>query len=164
MFEGRWPRLVLPGAIAGLAAFGRLLGIAIPGPVGATVVLAASIPIARRAYRSLTVERRLNLDVLDMTAILLTTVRGSIMAPASVIGLVEIGEAIRERTARASRRELLDLLDSIAESAWVERDGERRRVPSEEVRRGEVVVVYPGDRIPVDGRILDGSAFVDEHQ
>ncbi len=164
LLKGRWPRLVLPAAVAGWAGLGRLAGSALPPPVGAAVVLVASLPIARRAYRSLTVDRRLNLDVLDMTAILLTTLRGSLLAPASVIGLVEIGEAIRERTARASRRELLDLLDSIADVAWVERDGERRQVPIDEVVRGEVVVVYPGDRIPVDGRVHEGRALIDEHQ
>ncbi len=164
LLQGRWPQLALPAAVAGAAGLGRLVGFALPAPVGAAVVLSASLPIARRAYRSLTVDRRLNLDVLDMTAILLTTLRGSLLAPASVIGLVEIGEAIRERTARASRRELLDLLDSIADVAWVERDGERRQVPIEDVRRGEVVVVYPGEGIPVDGRVLDGRALIDEHQ
>lgn len=109
---GRWPRLVLPAALATVTGLGRLLGLALPTPVGAAVVLFASAPIARRAYRSVTVEGRLNLDVLDMTAILLTTLRGSLIAPASIIGLVEVGEAIRERTAQASQRELLDLLDS----------------------------------------------------
>jgi len=160
----RFSRLALPGAVAAVAGLGRLLGIALPGPLGAVAVLAASLPIARRAYHSLTVERRLNLDVLDMTAILLTTLRGSLLAPLSVIGLVEVGEAIRERTARASRRELLDLLDSIAETVWVERGGERVQVAIDEVHRGDVVVVYPGDRIPVDGRVLEGRALIDEHQ
>ncbi len=163
-FGDRFSRLALPGAVAAVAGLGRVLGFAVPGPLGALGVLAASLPIARRALHSLTVERRLNLDVLDMTAILLTTMRGSLLAPLSVIGLVEVGEAIRERTARASRRELLDLLDSIAESVWVERGGERVQVAIEQVRRGEVVVVYPGDRIPVDGRVLEGRALVDEHQ
>ncbi|HEV2819978.1 MAG TPA: heavy metal translocating P-type ATPase, partial [Solirubrobacteraceae bacterium] len=160
----RWPRLALPAAVAGVAGGARLLGLAVPGPIGALAVLAASLPIARRAVHSLTVERRLNLDVLDMTAILLTTLRGSLLAPLSVIGLVEVGEAIRERTARASRRELLDLLDSISETVWVQRDGERRQVATDDVHRGDVVVVYPGDRIPVDGRVLEGRALIDEHQ
>jgi Cu2+-exporting ATPase len=164
LFEGRWPRLVLPAAVAAFAGLGRLAGLALPPPIGAAVVLGASLPIARRAYHSLTVERRLNLDVLDMTAILLTTLRGSLLAPASVIGLVEIGEAIRERTARASSRELLDLLDSIADAAWVERDGKPHQVPTDDVVRGEVVIVYPGERIPVDGRVLEGRALIDEHQ
>ena len=160
----RASRLALPGAVAGVAALGRLLGFTLPGPVGAVAVLAASMPIARRAYHSITVERRLNLDVLDMTAILLTTVRGSLLAPLSVIGLVEVGEAIRERTARASQRELLDLLDSIAETVWVARGGKPAQIGIDDVRRGDVVVVYPGDRVPVDGRVLEGRALIDEHQ
>ncbi len=160
----RFTRLAVPGALAGVAGLGRLLGFTLPGPVGAMAVLAASWPIARRAFHSVAVERRLNLDVLDMTAIVLTTLRGSLLAPLSVIGLVEVGEAIRERTARASRRELLDLLDAIAETVWVEREGARVQVAFDEVRRGDVVVVYPGDRIPVDGRVLEGRALIDEHQ
>lgn len=162
--KDRGRRLTLPMAIAVLAGVGRLLGFACPGPLGAAAALVASLPIARRAAHSITVERRLNLDVLDMTAILLTTLRGSLLAPLSVIGLVEVGEVIRERTARVSQRELLDLLDSIAETVWVERGGERMQVAVEHVRRGEVVAVYPGDRIPVDGRVLEGRALVDEHQ
>lgn len=160
----RASRLLLPAALAGIAGLGRVLGFTVPGPIGAVAVLVASLPIARRAAHSIMIERRLNLDVLDMTAIVLTTVRGSLLAPLSVIGLVEVGEAIRERTARASQRELLDLLDSIAEAIWVERDGERVQVSIDQVHRGEVVVVYPGDRIPVDGRVLEGRALIDEHQ
>ena len=160
----RRPRLVLVGIAGAAAFFARISGFAIPFPIGAVVIFIASIPIARRAYRSLTVDHRLNLDVLDMTAIALTTMQGSLLAPASIIGLVEIGEAIRERTARASRRELLDLLDSISDIAWVVRGGERHQVPIEQVRRGDVLVVYPGDRIPVDGRVLEGRALLDEHE
>ena len=163
-FRSRLPRILFPGVMAGVAGLSRIVGIGFPAPVGALAVLAASLPIARRAYHAIRVEHRLNIDVLDMTAIVLTALRGSYMAPAAMIGLVEVGEAIRERTARASQRELLDLLDSIAHVAWVERDGERLQVPIEEIRRGEVVVVYPGDRVPADGRVLEGSALIDEHQ
>lgn len=162
--EDRGRRLALPAAIVGVAGLGRVLGFVLPGPVGAAAVLIASVPIARRAAHSVTVDRRLNLDVLDITAILLTTLRGSLLAPLSVIGLVEVGEVIRERTARVSRRELLDLLDSIAETVWVERGGQRTQIAVEQVSRGEVIAVYPGDRIPVDGHVVEGRALVDEHQ
>lgn len=163
-FRSRLPRILFPGAMAAVGALSRAIGIAYPAPLGGFVILAASLPIARRAYHSIRFERRLNIDVLDITAIVLTTLRGSYMAPAAMIGLVEVGEAIRERTARASQRELLDLLDSIDHVAWVERAGERLQVPIDEIRRREIVVVYPGDRIPADGRVLEGSALVDEHQ
>lgn len=163
-FRSRLPRILFPGVLAGVASLSRVIGLGFPAPLGAIAVLAASVPIARRAYHSVRVEHRLNIDVLDMTAIVLTALRGSYMAPAAMIGLVEVGEAIRERTARVSQRELLDLLDSIAHVAWVERDGERVQLPIEEIRRGEIVVVYPGDRVPADGRVLEGSALIDEHQ
>jgi Cu2+-exporting ATPase len=163
-FRSRLPRLLFPALMAGVAGLGRVVGLTFPAPLGALAIFAASMPIARRAYHALRVEHRLNIDVLDMTAIVLTTLRGSYMAPAAMIGLVEVGEAIRERTARASQRELLDLLDSIAHVAWVERDGERQQLLTDDLRRGDVVVVYPGDRIPADGRVLEGSALVDEHQ
>ena len=163
-FRSRLPRILFPGAMAAVGALSRAMGIAFPAPIGGLVIFAASLPIARRAYHSIRYERRLNIDVLDITAITLTTLRGSYMAPAAMIGLVEVGEAIRERTARASQRELLDLLDSIDHVAWVERGGERIQLSIDEIRRGEIVVVYPGDRIPADGRVLEGSALVDEHQ
>jgi Cu2+-exporting ATPase len=163
-FRSRLPRLLFPALMAGASGLGRLVGFTFPAPVGALAIFAASLPIARRAYHAVRVERRLSIDVLDMTAIVLTTLRGSYVAPAAMIGLVEVGEAIRERTARASQRELLDLLDSIAHVAWVDRDGERRQLPTSALRRGDVVVVYPGDRVPADGRVLEGSALVDEHQ
>ena len=162
--RARLPRLALPAIVAAAAGAGRVLGFVLPAPVGGLAIAVGALPIARRAVHTLRVERRLTIDVLDIVAITLTTLRGSFLAPASMIGLVEIGEAIRERTARASERELLDLLDSIAEIVWVERGGARHRVPVADVRRGEVVVLYPGDRIPVDGRVVEGRALIDEHQ
>ncbi|MDQ3355487.1 MAG: heavy metal translocating P-type ATPase [Actinomycetota bacterium] len=160
----RWRGLGLPAVTAALALLGGPLGFAVPAPLIAGAVAGAALPIARRALHSVSVERKLNIDVLDMTAIVLTTLRGSYLAPAVMISLVEIGEAIRERTARASRREARDLLGSMAQSVWLERRGDRQRVPIEEVAAGDTVVVYPGDRIPVDGRILDGTGLIDEHQ
>ncbi|MDP8911490.1 MAG: heavy metal translocating P-type ATPase [Actinomycetota bacterium] len=165
--EAREPRRIrrrLPPSLAVVAALGRLVGVSIPAPFIAVAVAVAAMPIARRARHSLLVEKRANIDVLDTIAIALTTLRGSFVTPAVMIGLVEIGEAIRERTARASQREMLELLESMVQFVWLEREGERRKVPIEDVRRGDTVVVYPGDRVPVDGRILDGKALIDEHQ
>lgn len=158
-------RKALSVGTAGLAILAGPLRVAIPPPLLAVAVAAGTLPIARRALHSLREDRRVNIDVLDLLAIVLTASRGSFLPSATMISLVEIGEAIRERTARASRQETLDLLNSGAEFVWLEEiGGERRQVPLEEVRRGDTVVVYPGDRIPVDGRVLDGTALVDESQ
>ncbi len=161
--QPRWRAIALPALTAGLALLGGPLALPVPAPLMAAAVGATALPIARRAWHSLRVERRLNIDVLDMTAISLTTLRGSFLAPAAMISLVEIGEAIRERTARASEREVHDLLASLSQLVWVRRGGERRQVPSESLRRGDTILVYPGDRIPADGHVLEGTALIDEH-
>ncbi len=156
-----WQRLKLPALATGVAVLGSI-GLPIPSLVIAGTVAIAATPITKRAMYSLTVEHRLNIDVLDVLALALTAVQGSFLAPAITVGLVELGEAIRERTARASRREASDLVASVKLFAWVERDGEKQQLPVDDVRRGDTVFVYPGDMIPVDGIVLDGKALIDE--
>ncbi len=68
-------------------------------------------------------------------------------------------EAISKRQAVASTQRLLDLQPRVAR---VLRDGEEAIVPIRSVKPGETVLVRPGDRIPVDGRVLDGASNVDE--
>lgn len=78
--------------------------------------------------------------------------------------LHEIGDIIRERTARSSRLQALDLLDALAHFASVERDGQKQQVPVGEVKVGDIVIVYPGEQIPVDGEVLRGKALIDQQK
>ncbi len=162
--HSRSGRLALLAGIAATTLVRRLIGVTLPPGVIAIAIAIAARPIARRAWASVVEHRRLSIDVLDLAAIALTTLRGAYLTPAVMIASVEAGEAIRERTARASRRELDDLVAAMTPEVWIERDGGRVRVSNAEIGAGDVVVVYPGDRIPVDGRILDGAATVDEHK
>ena len=68
-------------------------------------------------------------------------------------------EAISKRQAVASTQRLLDLQPRVA---TVLREGEEAIVPIRSVKSGEMVLVKPGDKIPVDGLILDGLSVVDE--
>jgi Cu+-exporting ATPase len=62
------------------------------------------------------------------------------------------------RTGEAIRK----LLDLQAKTALVERDGQEIDIPVEEVRVGDIVIVRPGEKIPVDGEVTDGTPTVDE--
>ena len=104
------------------------------------------------------------MDFLDSMAISLLTTSGFFFPPALMIGLIELGEIIRDLTARRTARANLDLLDSLGRVARVERDGVEQEVPLGEVGVGDVVVVYPGDQIPVDGTVLSGRALVDQQR
>ena len=83
-------------------------------------------------------------------------------ATAVVITLVVLGQALEARakgqTSQAVRR-LMDLRPLVAR---VVRDGVETEIPAAEVRVGEMVVVRPGEKIPVDGRVHEGRSVVDE--
>ncbi|OBX34620.1 copper-exporting P-type ATPase A [Halomonas elongata] len=83
-------------------------------------------------------------------------------ASAMIIGLVLLGNALelraRGRTSEALRR----LLDLQSRTARVIRDGEEREVDIDAVREGDHLRVRPGERLPVDGDVLEGSSHVDE--
>ncbi|QOC24205.1 copper-translocating P-type ATPase [Wenzhouxiangella sp. AB-CW3] len=83
-------------------------------------------------------------------------------ASAVIITLILVGrylEALARGRTNAAIRRLLDLK---AHTARVERDGQEEEVPVESLKRGDVVVVRPGEKIPVDGEIIDGTSEIDE--
>ena len=148
-------RLGLP-AVAMALAVGTFGGLVAPPLVIGAALLAAAVPSFKRAWAGIRDERKLNVDFLDSVAITLLTSSGFFFPPALMIGLIELGEIIRDMTARRTARANLDLLDSLGKVARVERDGVEHEVPLGEVEVGDVVVVYPGDQIPVDGEVRSG--------
>ncbi len=79
-----------------------------------------------------------------------------------IIGLVLVGRAIEARAKRRTTDALRKLVTLLPPVARIERGGEWIDIPLGDVRRGEIVVVRPGERIPVDGEIVDGSSEIDE--
>jgi Cu+-exporting ATPase len=81
---------------------------------------------------------------------------------AMIITLILFGRMLelkaRGRTSEAIRR----LIGLQAKTARVERDGVESDVPIEEVKVGDIVIVRPGEKIPVDGVVIDGHSSVDE--
>jgi Cu+-exporting ATPase len=81
---------------------------------------------------------------------------------AMIIALVLLGRFFEARAKASTAQSLRSLLALSAKRAWVDRDGEEVQVAVEEVRVGDVVVVRPGQKIPVDGMVEEGQASVDE--
>lgn len=153
-----------PAGLSMTMVAGTFAGVAVPPLLMGAAIIAAAIPSYRRAARTLRHERKLNVDFLDSTAITALTITGSFFPPALMITLIETGEIIRDLTARRSARARLNLLDSLGRTARVERDGVQVEVPLEQVQIGDVVVVYPGDQIPVDGEVVGGVGLIDQHK
>jgi Cu+-exporting ATPase len=79
-----------------------------------------------------------------------------------IVSLILLGRLLEARAKGRTGAAIRKLAGLQAKTARVERDGSTRDVPLSEVRRGDVVVVRPGERIPVDGQVIDGSSAVDE--
>lgn len=79
-----------------------------------------------------------------------------------IISLILMGNALEARAKRQTSSALRSLVQLQPKMARVMRDGAELDVPVEEVLHGDVVVVRPGERIPVDGEVVSGSSAVDE--
>ena len=157
-----WHHLSLPILTLGVVLASPLVEVSIPFILINGLILAAALPIFNRAIAGITEEHKYKVDVLDSWWITLHALQGQFVAPALMIGLAETGATVREMTAQAARQ-TIELLDSSEHSTWVKRDGEKRQLPLQEVQQGDHVFIYPGDMIPVDGRVIQGAAVIDEY-
>ncbi len=79
----------------------------------------------------------------------------------SVMVLYRIGEYFQDYAVGKSRKSIADLMDIRPDYANIEKDGELVRVSPEEVSVGDVIIIKPGERVPLDGNIIEGSSRLD---
>lgn len=77
---------------------------------------------------------------------------------AAVMILYQLGELFQSAAVGKSRRSIAEMVDINPEYANVERGGEVCEVAPEEVETGEIVVIRPGERVPLDGVVVSGSS------
>jgi len=106
--------------------------------------------------------RRITAGVLVVIAMIATLFIEDYMAGAIVGLMMVIGEALEGMTLEKTRNAVRELIKLTPSVASVLRNGQWVHVALGEVQRGDTVLVRPGERVPVDGRITAGSAAVDE--
>ena len=81
---------------------------------------------------------------------------------AMILTLITVGKTLEARSKGKTTDALRSLMELAPKTATVERDGAEVTVPVEQVQKGDVFVVRPGERIPVDGVVLAGTSAVNE--
>jgi heavy metal translocating P-type ATPase len=119
-------------------------------------------PIAKRAWGIWRREKRLNVDFLDTLAISASIVQGLTVTGGIITWLIRLGDWIRDLTAIGSKRAIAELMEFQGRSAWLLIDGAVVSVPTTDLKPGDLVVVYPGEMVPVDGDVVDGGAMIDQ--
>jgi heavy metal translocating P-type ATPase len=153
-----WVKAGLSAAVLG----GAVSGI-VPAPLILGAVAATGIPPLRRACASL-MDGRVNVDVMDATAISICLLRAEPIAASVITTLLAIGDLILDRTHARARGEISRLMKLGGDDAYLlEAPGvSPRRVQTRDLKVGDRIVVYPGARVPADGVIVEGSLAVDE--
>ena len=83
-------------------------------------------------------------------------------AAAVIVTLILLGKTLEARAKGRTSEAIRKLMTLQAKSARVRRDGKELELPIDDVVPGDVIVVRPGERLPVDGIVLDGASYVDE--
>ncbi len=162
--------LAVFGALVGLVAVvvaGELAGAfhalerQVPWPVWAAAILAAGFPAFLGVVRA-ALRRRITPHTLMTAGAMAAAAVGEWSTAFLLVLFMRIGEAVERFTTEHARAALRALMELRPERGRVARGCEEVEVPVEEIRPGEVVVVRPGERIPVDGVVLEGYAAVDQ--
>ncbi len=81
---------------------------------------------------------------------------------AMILTLITVGKYMEARSKGKTSEAISKMMDMAPKTAVLERDGQEVEVPVEEVRVGDLVIIKPGQSVPVDGIIVEGSTSIDE--
>lgn len=133
----------------------------IPWPIGLAAVIVGGYPIFRNVIRA-TLKRQVISHTLMSVGVLAALAVGQWATAAVVVFFMRVGEYAERFTTERSRRVVKDLMAMAPQKARVEQNGAEREVPMSEVKVGDVVIVRPGEQIPVDGEVISGQATVNQ--
>lgn len=133
----------------------------LPMPVRTVITGVKSIKYIYQGIHTL-LQRRIEVPVLDATAIGVSMFRGDISTAGSVMFLLGIGEILEEWTHKKSVDDLARSMSLNISRVWLCNDGQEMLVPTTEVRAGDLVRVHMGNMIPFDGAVAEGEAMVNQ--
>ncbi|MES2475187.1 MAG: heavy metal translocating P-type ATPase [Verrucomicrobiota bacterium] len=107
-------------------------------------------------------ERVLDVDVLMVLAAIGAALIGAPFEGTLLLFLFSFSNVLQRHAMERTQRAIESLLTLRPNEALVKRDGATVKVPVEELELGEIVIVRPGEQIPVDGTLSEGSSHVDE--
>lgn len=128
----------------------------------ALTTIVTGYPILRSGIDNLLKKKKLNNDFLISAATLVSLIMKESITGLMVVGLVNLSTLFQTLTLEKSRKAIKDMLQGKEESAWVEVDGTLVSVPIEDLEVGNIVVCHVGDKIPVDGEVVEGEAAVSQ--
>ena len=133
----------------------------LPMPLRIAYTAVRSLPYLWRGLTCL-LRRKLEVEVLDALSIGVSMLRGDFSTAGSVMFLLRLGELLEEWTRKKSLSDLARCMSLNVDRVWQQTAEGEVLVPISQVRPGDAVVVHTGSVIPLDGRVLEGEASVNQ--
>jgi heavy metal translocating P-type ATPase len=118
-------------------------------------------PIYKEAWENLR-KRRMTMELSMTIALLSALAIGQFFTAIVIAFFVLFAELLEGYTVGGGRRAIENLINALPRHVTVRRNGQESELKAEELSIGEVIVIRPGERIPVDGTVIKGSSYVDQ--
>ncbi len=129
--------------------------------IALVATLVGGYPIFKEAVANL-LARRMTMELSMTIALAAALAIGEFFTALVIVLFVLIAEVLEGLTVGRGRRAIKDLLDLLSCNAVVRREGGTHEVEAADIQVGDVVLVKPGSRVPVDGVVVAGNSFVDQ--
>lgn len=133
----------------------------LPMPIRTVITGVKSVKYIYQGIHTL-LQRKIEVPVLDATAIGVSMFRGDISTAGSVMFLLGIGEILEEWTHKKSVDDLARSMSLNIGRVWLCNDGQEMLVPTTEIQTGDLVRVHMGNMVPFDGTVAGGEAMVNQ--
>ena len=133
----------------------------LPAPVTSALAVIRSAKYIKEGLLALW-HRKLSVAVLDATAVTVSMVRGDFATAGSVMFMLRLGEILEEWTHKKSVADLASAMSLRVENVWQQVDGTEVLTKVTDVKPGDRIVIRTGGMIPLDGRMVEGEAMVNQ--
>lgn len=133
----------------------------LPAPIRAIYTTVVSVKYIWKGIQTLA-QGKIEVPVLDATAIGVSMLRGDYGTAGSVMFLLGVGELLEEWTHKKSVGDLARSMSLNVGKVWLKKDGQEILVPSEKIVAGDEIVVHMGNMIPFDGEVSNGEGMVNQ--
>jgi len=153
--------------ILSVVIFGEGLGLfdflndRVPFLLGLVLVIAGGYPVFMNVI-SATLRRQVISHTLMTLGVIAALVVGQWVTAVLVVIFMRIGDYVENFTTESARRAVKELTTLAPQTARVEREGMEVEVPVREIQVGETIIVRPGEKIAVDGEVVNGQATIDQ--
>ena len=147
--------------LVNMILFKAARSIFLPAPIIAAYTAVKSVKYIWKGIKCL-FNKKLEVEVLDAVSIGVSIARLDFSTAGSVMFLLGIGELLEEWTRKKSIDDLARCMSLNVDRVWMKKDDTEVLVPVTQVRPGDLIVVHTGNLIPLDGKVVEGEASVNQ--